>query len=42
MDGNQNMEELSQDIETKYPLLNYEKQIFTDIFENDALLIMAK
>ncbi|CAG9578817.1 unnamed protein product [Danaus chrysippus] len=42
MEENQNTEELSQDIETKYPLLNYEKQIFTDIFENDALLIMAK
>ncbi|XP_045533645.1 DNA repair endonuclease XPF isoform X1 [Pieris brassicae] len=29
-------------IETKYPLLSFEKQIFTDTFEKDALLILAK
>lgn len=26
----------------KYPLLSFEKQIFIDAFENDALVIMAK
>ncbi|XP_022814584.1 DNA repair endonuclease XPF [Spodoptera litura] len=31
-----------QDIETKYPLLSFEKQIFMDSFEKDALVIMAK
>ncbi|CAG9785513.1 unnamed protein product [Diatraea saccharalis] len=27
---------------TKYPMLSFEKQIFMDLFEKDALLIMAK
>ncbi|XP_041988580.1 DNA repair endonuclease XPF [Aricia agestis] len=30
------------DVETKFPLLPFEKQIFVDIYEKDALLIMAK
>lgn len=34
--------EEGQDIETKYPLLSFEKQIFVDSFEKDALVIMAK
>ncbi|KAH9635575.1 hypothetical protein HF086_003189 [Spodoptera exigua] len=34
--------EEGQDIETKYPLLPFEKQIFVDSFEKDALVIMAK
>lgn len=33
---------LDINIETKYPLLPFEKQIFIDIQEKDALLIMAK
>ncbi|XP_047530253.1 DNA repair endonuclease XPF [Vanessa atalanta] len=34
--------EVDQNIETKYPLLPYEKQILIDMFEKDALLIIAK
>lgn len=26
----------------KFPLLSFEKQIFIDLFEKDALVIMAK
>ncbi|XP_045534517.1 DNA repair endonuclease XPF [Papilio machaon] len=33
---------LDIDVETKYPLLPFEKQIFIDVQEKDALLIMAK
>lgn len=29
-------------IEPKYPMLPFETQIFVDIFEKDALLIIAK
>ncbi|CAK1540440.1 unnamed protein product [Leptosia nina] len=29
-------------IETKYPLLPFEKQIFIDVYEKDALVILAK
>ncbi|XP_050673824.1 DNA repair endonuclease XPF isoform X1 [Leptidea sinapis] len=29
-------------LETKYPLLSFEKQIFIDVFEKDSLLILAK
>ncbi|XP_049868551.1 DNA repair endonuclease XPF [Pectinophora gossypiella] len=36
------IEHETQNIETKYPLLPFEKQIFIDMFEKDALLIMAK
>ncbi|XP_072938582.1 DNA repair endonuclease XPF [Epargyreus clarus] len=39
---NEDSEDTPQEIETKYPLLSFEKQIFMDIFEKDALLIMAK
>lgn len=28
--------------EMKYPLLSFEKQIFIDAFEKDALVILAK
>ena len=35
-------EEPSLNIDTKFPMLPYEKQIFIDIFESDALLIIAK
>ncbi|XP_038214945.1 DNA repair endonuclease XPF-like isoform X1 [Zerene cesonia] len=34
--------ELTKNVETKYPLLLFEKQIFMDVFEKDALLILAK
>lgn len=30
------------EIEYKYPMLSFEKQIFMDAFEKDALIIMAK
>lgn len=40
--GEVSTDETSKTIETKYPLLPFEKQIFIDIFEKDALLIMAK
>lgn len=29
-------------ITPKYPMISFEKQIFADLFEKDALLIMAK
>lgn len=35
-------EECEDDIEMKFPLLSFEKQIFIDAFEKDALVIMAK
>lgn len=28
--------------ETKLPMLEFEEQIFTDVFEKDAFLIMAR
>lgn len=28
--------------DVKFPLLEFEKQIFIDVFEKDSLLIMAK
>ena len=37
-----NAEEGEEDIEMKFPLLSFEKQIFIDAFEKDALVIMAK
>ncbi|XP_039751108.1 DNA repair endonuclease XPF [Pararge aegeria] len=42
MELNSENEDLPQNIETKYPLLQFEKQIFIDIFEKDALVIIAK
>lgn len=37
-----NEEESLPNIETNFAMLPYEKQIFIDIFEKDALLIIAK
>lgn len=34
--------EQQAEIEYKYPMLSFEKQIFMDAFEKDALIIMAK
>ncbi|KAJ8730875.1 hypothetical protein PYW08_002288 [Mythimna loreyi] len=45
MDSNKDpvdVEEGQDDIDMKYPLLSFEKQIFIDAFEKDALVIMAK
>lgn len=41
MEGNGEVEP-SLNIETKFSMLPYEKQIYIDIFESDALLIIAK
>ncbi|XP_034826985.1 DNA repair endonuclease XPF isoform X1 [Maniola hyperantus] len=32
----------AENVETKYPLLPFEKQIFIDVFEKDALIVIAK
>ncbi|KAJ2949835.1 hypothetical protein O0L34_g11149 [Tuta absoluta] len=38
----EDIENEAQTIDTKYPMLHFEKQIFIDMFEKEALLIMAK
>lgn len=35
-------EELPTTMDIKYPMVAFERQIFMDIFEKDALVIMAK
>lgn len=37
-----NDDELPISMDVKYPMLAFEKQIFMDIFEKDALVVMAK
>lgn len=37
-----NIADEKQFSKTKYPMLAFEKQIFIDMFEKDALLILAK
>lgn len=42
MENRDENEELQNDIETMFPLLPFEKQIFMETMEKDALLIIAK
>lgn len=35
-------ENLPHNMDIKYPMLAFEKQIFMDVFEKDALVVMAK
>lgn len=36
------LEEAHSNLDIKYPMLPFEKQIFVDVFDKDALVIMAK
>lgn len=39
-DGNSN--EPQMEMEYKHPMLSFEKKVFMDAFEKDALIVMAK
>lgn len=38
----ENVENTVSNLKNKFPMLSFEKQIFIDVFEKDALVIMAK
>lgn len=42
MSTNDNEIDIQQIPDITFPMLDYEKQIFVDIFEKDGLVIMAK